>query len=293
MPKFNPPDSFQFDKPTNCPEWKQRFLRFRTATKLHRETPTVQVSLLGYAMGCEAEKIYSSFQLATTVPAPAAGADAAAAATAAVPDTDNFDLVMKRFNAYFIPKCNVIQERAKFHLRVQQAGENAESFYRSLMELSETCDFKDKNEEIRDRLVIGILDKELSLGLQLKADLTLENCSDRVRNSEMVKKQKEVVKGVDHVSRGGRRGRFHQGFKPEGNRRCTNCNLLLNYRHTECPAKDEVCNNCGKKGHYARCCRSDSSTRGSGRGSNRGSGRGSDRSRGRGNYRGRGGYRKI
>ena len=294
MPKFNPPDSFQFDKPADWPEWKQRFLRFRSATKLDRETSTVQVSSLVYAMGREAEKIYSSFQLATTVPAAAAGADAAAvaAAAAAVPDADNSDLVMKRFDAYFIPKRNVIHERAKFHLCVQQAGENAESFYRSLMELSETCDFKDKNEEIRDRLVIGILDKELSLELQLKADLTLENCVERVRNSEMVKKQNEVVKGVDHVSRGGRRGRFHQGFKPEGSR-CTNCNLLLDYRHTECPAKDEVCNNCGKKGHYARCCRSsDSSTRGSGRGSNRGSGRGSGRSRGRGNYRGRGGYRK-
>ena len=263
IPKFNPPDSFQFDKPADWPEWKQRFLRFRTATKLDRETPTVQVSSLVYAMGREAEKIYSSFQLATTVPAPvpspAAGA-AAAAAAAAVPDADIFDLVMKGFDAYFIPKRNVIHEHAKFHLRMQQAGENAESFYRSLMELSETCDFKDISEEIRDRLVIGILDKELSLELQLKADLTLENCIDRVRNSEMVKKQNEVVKGVDHVSRGGRQGRFHQGHKPEGYKRCTNCNLLLDYHHTECPAKDEVCNNCGKKGHYARCCMSDSST---------------------------------
>ena len=60
------------------------------------------------------------------------------------------------------------------------------------------------NEEIRDRFVIGILDKVLLLELQLKADLTLENCIDRVRNSEMVKKQNEVVKGVDHVSCGGR-----------------------------------------------------------------------------------------
>ena len=126
------------------------------------------------------------------------------------------------------------------------------------------------------RLVIGILDKELSLELQLKADLTLENCIDRVRNSEMVKKQNEVVKGPC-FSRGWR-GRFHEGHKPEGNKRCTNCNLLLDYHHTECPAKDEVCNNCGKKGHYACCCRSDSSTRGSGHGSNRGSGRGSGRS---------------
>ena len=150
MPKFNPPVCFLFDKPADWPEWKQRFLRFRTAAKLDRETPAVQVSSLVYAMGREAEKIYGSFQLATTVPAPAAGAAAAtaAAAAAAVPNADNFDLVMKRFDAYFIPKRNVIYERAKFHLRVHQAGENAESFYRSLMELSETCNFKDKNEEI-------------------------------------------------------------------------------------------------------------------------------------------------
>ena len=61
-------------------------------------------------MGREAEKIYSSFQLATTVPSPTVGADAAAAAadTAAVPDADNFGLVMKRFDAYFIPKRNII-----------------------------------------------------------------------------------------------------------------------------------------------------------------------------------------
>ena len=56
-------------------------------------------------MDREAEKIYSSFQLATTVLAPAAGADfnAAADANAAAPmaDADNFDLVMKRIDAYF------------------------------------------------------------------------------------------------------------------------------------------------------------------------------------------------
>ena len=69
-----------------------------------------------------------------------------------------------------MPKCNVIHEHAKFHLRMQQAGENA----------------------------------KLSLELQLKADLALENCIDRVRNSEMVNKQNEVVKGVDHVSHRGR-----------------------------------------------------------------------------------------
>ena len=96
MPKFNPPDSFQFDKPADLPEWKRRFLRFRSATKLDRETSTLQVSSLVYAMGREAEKIYSSFQLATAVPAAAAGADATAVAAAAagVPNADNLNLVI-------------------------------------------------------------------------------------------------------------------------------------------------------------------------------------------------------
>ena len=33
---------------------------------------------------------------------------------------------------------------------------------------------------------------QVVLQLQLKADLNLENCIDRVRNSEMVKKQNEL-----------------------------------------------------------------------------------------------------
>ena len=36
------------------------------------------------------------------------------------------------------------------------------------MDLLEMCDFKDKNEEIRGRLVIGILDKELSVSTRLE-----------------------------------------------------------------------------------------------------------------------------
>ena len=117
----------------------------------------------------------------------------------------------------------------------------------------------------------------------------MENVIERIRNSEMVKKRnKTISQGLNHVSRGGRRVRFNKGFKPERNQRRTNGNLLLDHRHTECPAKDQICNNCGRKGHYARCCRSESPSRNSGRGSGRGSGR----SRGRCNYRGRGGYRR-
>ena len=61
MPKFNPPESFDFTNPSQWLEWKQRFGRFRTATKLKEEDGVVQVSSLIYAMEREAEHIYNAF----------------------------------------------------------------------------------------------------------------------------------------------------------------------------------------------------------------------------------------
>ena len=53
MPKFNPPTSFNFSNPSEWPDWKHRFERYRIATKLHKD-------YLIYAMGKEAEHIFKS-----------------------------------------------------------------------------------------------------------------------------------------------------------------------------------------------------------------------------------------
>ena len=64
MPKLSPPERFDFFKPLDWPDWKQNFLRFRLATKLHKEEGAVQVSALIYTMGREAEHVFKSFTLA-------------------------------------------------------------------------------------------------------------------------------------------------------------------------------------------------------------------------------------
>ena len=52
-------------------------------------------------------------------------------------------------------------------------GETAEVYIRSLYEMAEHCDFGiAKDNCIEDRLVVGILDKELLKHLQLKEKLT-------------------------------------------------------------------------------------------------------------------------
>uniref|UniRef100_A0AAV2L1E9 L1 transposable element RRM domain-containing protein n=1 Tax=Knipowitschia caucasica TaxID=637954 RepID=A0AAV2L1E9_KNICA len=75
--------------------------------------------------------------------------------------------------------------------RTQRTGETAEGYIRTLHELADTCAFGEvKEENIRDRLVIGILDKDLSEKLQMMPDLTLNRAVELVRQSEQVKQHK-------------------------------------------------------------------------------------------------------
>lgn len=65
-----------------------------------------------------------------------------------------------------------------------------EAFIRNLYELAEHCEFGTRrDEQIRDRIVIGILDKSLSQKLQMKSDLTLDTAIQMARQSELVKVQ--------------------------------------------------------------------------------------------------------
>ena len=111
MPKFNPPEPMSFDAPAKWPEWKERFARFRIATKLHKDEGEIQVASLIYAMGRQAENIFKSF---TFDPPP----DPTDANPNPLDPKDNYDVVLKKYDTYFVPKRNTIYERAKFYQRL-------------------------------------------------------------------------------------------------------------------------------------------------------------------------------
>ena len=54
-----------------------------------------------------------------------------------------------------------------------------------------------KDELIRDRLVVGILDQALSERLQMEPDLTLDKAKWMIRQREAVKAQQEILKGKE------------------------------------------------------------------------------------------------
>ena len=90
---------------------------------------------------------------------------------------------------------NVIFEREKFSKRKPEDSENVENFVSSLYTLSEHCGYNDLREEmIRDRIVVGIKDANLSVKMQLDPDLTLKKATYMARQSESVRKQQSLVR---------------------------------------------------------------------------------------------------
>ena len=256
MSGFKPPAHFDFREPQAWPVWRSLFERFHTATELSKKSEEVQVSCLIYSMGPEAEKIFSTFGLS-------------------VEDGKKYGTVLGKFNEYFTPKRNVIHERATFHRRDQKESETVEEYVRALYDLSQYAEFQDRDNTIRDRVVLGILDRELSEKLQMESNLTLETAITMARQSETVKQQirEQRHTAVDLVHAvGGRRGAAShaaqgRGLAPRGRGRgqssysqsrdtVQNCKFCAGtHPKRRCPAYGKVCHLCKQKNHFARACK--------------------------------------
>ena len=228
-------------------------MRYHTAVELGKKDEAVQVASLVYAMGAEGDRLLDQF----TMPAD---------------DKEKFKPVLDKFDAYFTPKRNVIHERAQFHKCFQKEGESVDEYVRRLYELAEHAAFPDKDDTIRDRLVLGLSDKDVSEKLQLEIDppLTLERAIAIAKQNEIVKRQIQEQRHVDEVrgkqTRQGQRGQSGQGQRGQGGKpaaqshakqgkqgQCTYCGL--SHPPRQCPAYGKECHICKKKNHFAKVCK--------------------------------------
>ena len=157
---------------------------------------------------------------------------------------------------------------------MQQEGEAVDEFIADLYRLVEHCKYGDLQDElVRDRIVVGLRDSELSEKLQLTSGLTLEAAVTQARQSESVKTQQKVVRdevNVDQlhsrpgasVSRRCSKPATSKRRKPSGtpkqplsSQHCGRCGKAPPHHRDKCPAKDVICHKCSLKGHYARYCK--------------------------------------
>ena len=135
-----PPSEMDFSKPE---EWHKWIRRFRQVSGLSIKAETDQVNTLVYSMGDEADDILQSLSLNDE-------------------DSATFNGVKAKFDAYFIGSRNVIYEWEKFNQRKQMTGEPVDSFITKYINL-EHCDYGAlKDDIIRDKIVVGLCDEQLS-----------------------------------------------------------------------------------------------------------------------------------
>ena len=258
--RLQPPDPLHFRSPDGWVKWKRRFEQYRIASGLATENDDRQVSTLLYCMGEEADAVLLSTNISDA-------------------DIKKYENVMLKFDEFFKVRRNVIFERARFNRRVQKEGESADQFITALYELIETCEYGElKAEMLRDRIVVGLRDRTLSERLQLDPDLTLEKAKRTARQKEAVKEHRKELQGdgtkpnpivVEEVRSGGpagARGGFagatgatggssKQGGAPrrKGGNQCQRCRNN-HTRSEQCPARNAICFQCHRKGHFGSQC---------------------------------------
>ena len=253
------PEKFDFSRQEEWPKWSRRFERFRQASGLAKEEEESQINTLIYAMGDQADDVLHSFKLSTT-------------------QLKQYHTVKTKFDEHFVVRRNVIFERAKFNQRRQEEGETVDTFITALHVLAKHCNFGTlRDEMIRDRIVVGLLDAKLSEKLQLDPELTLPKAVNQARQNEAVKKQQTLMrndfkeptgikKEVDAVKTEKFRKDDSSGSpeetpnskkpltRPPSNRYC--CGKSPGHVWQNCPAKAAICHKCLKKGHWASVCKS-------------------------------------
>lgn len=258
---FNPfavelPEKLDFRDPNDWKRWIARWERYRVVSGLHLRDAETQVNTFVYAMGKEAEDVLASLSLTDA-------------------DLADYATVKSKFEGHFIPCTNVIFERAKFNRRKQEANESVEAFITDLHKLAETCEYGSlKDDLIRDRLVVGLLDLGLSEELQLDPKLTLQSATKIARNSEIVKKQQSELRdrtehgaAIEELGRSSERRNHGRVLRKPGKpptlhttsrKLCKWCGSTEQHFKRQCPAFGKLCNNCGKTGHFATVCLSGS-----------------------------------
>ena len=189
--KFNPPKEFDFD-PASWPEWFGRWSRYRTISKLTEEDAQLQIDSFLYCMGSKSESILNGLGRSND-------------------DMNDYKKVTDAFKNYFSPRKYIIYERSRFFRRDQQSGETVEQYVRALNDIADRCDFSNRSEQMRDRIVVGISDMSCSREMQ-KMDvneLTEEVAIRMARQSEQVdqnikelsRSNQSYEKSVDIISK--------------------------------------------------------------------------------------------
>ena len=184
--------------------------------------------------------------------------------TFALTDSDSKKLarVVKAFEDYCIPRKNIICERYKFWQCMQDDCETVDQFVTRIRTLVKTCEYNDRDEIIRDKLVFGMKDDATKQKLLSREDLQLKQAIDIARAAEVSKSQTQMMATQSYEVNLIRNQKQQKQQAPRQQRQtgeayqfqvCQYCNRKHAKRAR--PAFGKTCGYCQKVGHFVEVCR--------------------------------------
>ena len=195
-----------------------------------------------------------------------------------IEDCADYESALEVLNQLFIKKPNEIFARHLLATRWQKSGETLVEFIQELRRLSKDCNLKSvsaeqyREELIRDSFINGLLSPLIRQRLLENSTLDLKSAFDQANALDLAQKNAEIytmptiptvtaaaVSVTEQTSKAAASDDDATLAGTFTSKKCYFCGNSIHNRRN-CPARNCVCDNCGKKGHYAKVCRSKAST---------------------------------
>lgn len=164
-----------------------------------------------------------------------------------------YDQTVRELTAKFTPRTNVPYERIKFRGLCQEQEESIEKYEARLRRQATQCGFGDLlDENVRDQILDKVFSRELKRKLiEIGPDMTLLSVLNTAKSWEDANAKEQGLVAKETINKV-----FSKSSDNLQKVKCYACGYKGHFKNSpNCPAKNEECTLCRKKGHFQACCR--------------------------------------
>lgn len=249
---------------TDWPRWKQQFKIHLVATEKHNQPENNKIATFLWLIGDRGLQVFNSIFPDTDVLSETPTSETSPGSKK---DAVTLSKVLEAFDSHCVPRKNIAMEAFKLNLISQQEGQPFSEFETALRSQIQHCDYNCSrcklsyaDRMMRDRVIIGVNNKDLQLKLLDRKEESLAEVIDMCKVFEAAEVNKRLLESGAEGIKINAVNRSSSGSAEESKfakfPKCFNCGKPYNNRHRAiCPASNVICHSCGKRGHFKKCCR--------------------------------------